>query len=594
MRHYKKRTNWTWPLLLLIITGLTPYILPAPSYAVVPQMAPYQGQLTNAAGVPVNGAVNIIFRLYTLASGGAPIWTEAQAGVNVNKGLFTVNLGSVTPFPVGVFSTPVYLGVSVGADPEMTPRTALTSAPFALHADDSDTVGGFTSAQLQGATGPTGPQGPTGLTGPAGATGPQGPTGLTGPAGSPDTAAQVKAKLITVDGTGSGVDADLLDGLHGSAFAPAAHNHAAAGTANTKIGAFALSANTTGSWNTANGEAALEFNTAGNWNTANGVSALWSNTTGGSNTAAGTSAGILNKTGSGNVFLGFEAGYNELGSNKLYIANNRTSPLIFGDFVAGRVGIGTVAPTARLHLAGGNWNVGAGSGDFEIGNASGAMRVGVATAGGGAGDVRIFAVGGTNRVVLGSGAADVMAIQNGKVGIGTLAPTATLSVNGSANKPGGGSWTVFSDERLKDIKGDYSAGLDAIMQLQPIVYHYKQDNPLKLPYKPEYIGFSAQALQKIIPEAVAMSSAGFLEVNSDPVFWTMLNAIKQLKRQKDAELAVRDEQIVALSTELSRERAENKKLASGQEALSAKVEMLVRAMAVSHVAQLYETGSSRR
>ena len=87
--------------------------------------------------------------------------------------------------------------------------------------------------------GPTGPQGPAGADstvagpqGPAGAdstvAGPQGPAGADstvagpqGPAGvngSPDTAAQVLAKIITVDGTGSGLDADLLDGLHGSSF----------------------------------------------------------------------------------------------------------------------------------------------------------------------------------------------------------------------------------------------------------------------------------------------------------------------------------------------------------------------------------------
>jgi hypothetical protein len=39
------------------------------------------------------------------------------------------------------------------------------------------------------------------------------------------TAADVLAKLITVDGTGTGLDADLLDGQHASAFASSTHNH---------------------------------------------------------------------------------------------------------------------------------------------------------------------------------------------------------------------------------------------------------------------------------------------------------------------------------------------------------------------------------
>lgn len=42
------------------------------------------------------------------------------------------------------------------------------------------------------------------------------------------TAADVLAKLKTVDGSDSGVDADLLDGQHASAFATSGHNHDAA------------------------------------------------------------------------------------------------------------------------------------------------------------------------------------------------------------------------------------------------------------------------------------------------------------------------------------------------------------------------------
>ena len=69
---------------------------------------------------------------------------------------------------------------------------------------------------LKGATGATGPQGNTGNTGATGLVGPEGPAGANG---SPDTAAQVRDKLKTVDGSGSGIDADLLDGSHASAFA---------------------------------------------------------------------------------------------------------------------------------------------------------------------------------------------------------------------------------------------------------------------------------------------------------------------------------------------------------------------------------------
>lgn len=39
------------------------------------------------------------------------------------------------------------------------------------------------------------------------------------------TAADVKAKLVTVDGAGSGIDADLLDGYHAASFSLVGHDH---------------------------------------------------------------------------------------------------------------------------------------------------------------------------------------------------------------------------------------------------------------------------------------------------------------------------------------------------------------------------------
>jgi len=119
----------------------------------------------------------------------------------------------------------------------------------------------------------------------------------------------------------------------------------------------------------------------------------------------------------------------------------------------------------------------------------------------------------------------------GQVGIGTTAPTQLLSVNGTAGKPGGGTWDVFSDERLKNIKGRYNTGLKALMQLQPIRYEYKSNNPLGIKLEGENIGFAAQSVQKIIPEAVTMNSSGYLMVKSDPILWTMLNAIKEQQKQ---------------------------------------------------------------
>lgn len=119
----------------------------------------------------------------------------------------------------------------------------------------------------------------------------------------------------------------------------------------------------------------------------------------------------------------------------------------------------------------------------------------------------------------------------GLVGIGTTAPTDTLSVNGTASKTGGGAWSVFSDERLKNIKGRFNRGLSAVMQLQPLRYEYKPNNALGLKSESENIGFGAQHLQQIVPEAVTKNANGYLQVNNDPIIWTMLNAIKEQQAQ---------------------------------------------------------------
>lgn len=63
-----------------------------------------------------------------------------------------------------------------------------------------------------------------------------------------------------------------------------------------------------------------------------GYETLFSDTVG-SNIAIGYKAGYSVISGTGNLFLGQSAGYNETGSNKLYIDNSNTAtPLIHGDF----------------------------------------------------------------------------------------------------------------------------------------------------------------------------------------------------------------------------------------------------------------------
>ena len=105
------------------------------------------------------------------------------------------------------------------------------------------------------------------------------------------------------------------------------------GEHNTAIGRYALHSNTA-SQNVAIGSSALDQNTSGQHNTAVGRTALYSNTEGSQNTVVGADAGSnCGSSISGSVFLGYQAGKNESSSNKLYIENSESgSPLIYGEF----------------------------------------------------------------------------------------------------------------------------------------------------------------------------------------------------------------------------------------------------------------------
>lgn len=141
----------------------------------------------------------------------------------------------------------------------------------------------------------------------------------------------------------------------------------------------------------------------------------------------------------------------------------------------------------------------------------------------------------------------------GYVGIGTTSsPAYLLTVNGEAAKPGGGSWTVWSDKNLKDIKGDYNKGLNEILQLHPIVYFYKKDTPLNLPSDKEYTGLIAQEVQEVFPEAVTKGKDGYLTLDMQAVNMAVFNAIKTLNNQNTDLLKsneVLEKRVMQLETE---------------------------------------------
>lgn len=100
---------------------------------------PYQGRLASADGTPVTGMQNMAFSLYETPTGGTPLWQEYWIGGNsvaVSDGLFSIMLGSLNTDLTNIVQSHnnLYLGVTVGTDPEMSPRVQLGSVPFSIWA----------------------------------------------------------------------------------------------------------------------------------------------------------------------------------------------------------------------------------------------------------------------------------------------------------------------------------------------------------------------------------------------------------------------------------------------------------------------------
>jgi N-acetylneuraminic acid mutarotase len=128
-------------LLLAVGFSQNSYVNKNKQVRLAPRMLNYQGYLTDTLGNPVaNPAISMTFAIYDAASAGIQKWTETQGTVSVDKGIFSVLLGSVTPIPDSVFTASTYrwLELSV-AGQTLSPRTRITSAGYAYSALYSDT-----------------------------------------------------------------------------------------------------------------------------------------------------------------------------------------------------------------------------------------------------------------------------------------------------------------------------------------------------------------------------------------------------------------------------------------------------------------------
>ena len=145
----------------------------------VPQVVTHQGRLFDAGGVPVVGTQDLKFTIYDAEMAGVELWSETIT-VDFDEGFFSVQLGELLALDEVVFDGSIrFLGVTVGADPEMSPRAPIASVPYAMFAGDVRSIIHPVSVEIEGFGPVIDANGqwvgdPTGLVGPAGPAGPAG------------------------------------------------------------------------------------------------------------------------------------------------------------------------------------------------------------------------------------------------------------------------------------------------------------------------------------------------------------------------------------------------------------------------------------
>ena len=235
--------------------------------------------------------------------------------------------------------------------------------------------------------------------------------------------------------------------------------------ANTTVGVYAGTSNTTGSFNTASGYSALYATTTGSSNTATGNYALTTNTTGGSNTGTGVFSLYQNKTGSKNTAYGINAHYSNT------TANNNAA---FGSYALrntiGTGGFNTAVGTYALDAnTTGSQNTGVG---YEAGQAN---QTGINNTSVGA--VSGYTNSTDNSMCLGYLAGNTYGASN----------TVTCGNSSISFMVAQVPWSNFSDRRIKDNIKENVPGLVFINKLKPVTYHlniHREDEMLYKGKKP--------------------------------------------------------------------------------------------------------------
>ena len=120
-----------------------------------------------------------------------------------------------------------------------------------------------------------------------------------------------------------------------------------------------------------------------------------------------------------------------------------------------------------------------------------------------------------------------------------------------AYKPGGGSWSAPSDARLKRDIQPLDHVLDKLLQLRGVTFEYTRPDDALHPAG-RHTGFIAQDVQQVFPEWIGNTPDGYLTVGPKGFEAMTVEALRELRDEKDAEIAALHAELLELAARVER------------------------------------------
>ena len=121
----------------------------------------------------------------------------------------------------------------------------------------------------------------------------------------------------------------------------------------------------------------------------------------------------------------------------------------------------------------------------------------------------------------------------------------------NAVKPSGTTWSNPSDGRLKRDVQPLEHTLDRVLQLRGVTFEYAKPDGYLHP-SGRHTGFIAQEVQQIFPDWIGSTPDGYLTVGPNGFEAMTVEALRDLRAEKDAEIAGLKERLDELTARLDR------------------------------------------